>query len=58
VTDNGLDQELPPDRDWLVFASKHCPLRVWPGIGDAAFSQQNVARALGEYGSAMVAPHL
>jgi len=36
-----------------MFASTQCPLRIWVGtLGDAvflaAFSQQNVARALGE----------
>jgi putative restriction endonuclease len=61
ATDNGFDQELERERDWLVFASTQCPLRVWLGaFGDAvflaAFSQQNVARALGEYGIPMAAP--
>ncbi|RKG87107.1 HNH endonuclease [Corallococcus terminator] len=61
ATDNGFDQGLESESDWLVFASTQCPLRVWLGaFGDAvflaAFSQQNVARALGEYGTAMAAP--
>ncbi|WP_437533133.1 HNH endonuclease [Sorangium sp. So ce726] len=61
ATDNGFDQELEREGHWLVFASTHCPLRVWLGaFGDAlflaAFSQQNVARALGEYGTPMAAP--
>ncbi|AKF86364.1 hypothetical protein MFUL124B02_25805 [Myxococcus fulvus 124B02] len=61
ATDNGFDQALDPEGDWLVFASTQCPLRVWLGaFGDAvflaAFSQQNVARALDEYGTAMAAP--
>lgn len=61
ATDNGFDQALELERDWLVFASTQCPLRVWLGaFGDAvllaAFSQQNVARALGEYGTPMAAP--
>lgn len=61
ATDNGFDQELERDGDWLVLASTQCPLRIWLGaLGDtvflAAFSQQNVARALGEYGSPMAAP--
>jgi hypothetical protein len=61
ATDNGFDLELGLEGDWLVFASTQCPLRVWLGVfGDAvllaAFSQQNVARALGEYGTPMLAP--
>ena len=60
TTDNGFDLPLEPDGEWLVFASTQCPLRVWLGaFGDAflaAFSQQNVARALGEYGTPMAAP--
>jgi hypothetical protein len=61
ATDNGFDQELEREEAWLVFASTQCPLRVWLGsFGDAvllaAFSQQNVARALGEYGAPMAAP--
>ncbi len=61
ATDNGFDQELPREGDWLGFASTQCPLRVWLGtFGDAVFlatfSQQNVARALGEYGTPMAAP--
>lgn len=61
AVDNGFDQELPREGDWLGFASTQCPLRVWLGtFGDAVFlatfSQQNVARALGEYGTPMTAP--
>lgn len=61
ATDNGFDQVLDPEADWLVVASTQCPLRVWLGaFGDAvflaAFSQQNVAHALGRYGTPMVAP--
>lgn len=61
ATDNGFDQVLEPERDWLVVASTQCPLRVWLGASSdaafiAAFSQQNVARALGEYGTPMAAP--
>lgn len=61
ATDNGFDQSLEPEGDWLVFASTQCPLRVWLGafgaaVFLAAFSQQNVARTLGEYGTPMVAP--
>ena len=61
ATDNGFDQQLEREGDWLLFASTQCPLRVWLGAsGDAAlfaaFSHQNVARALGEYGTPIVAP--
>lgn len=61
ATDNGFDQVLEPEGGWLVVASTQCPLRVWLGVfGDAvvlaAFSQQNVARALGDYGTPMAAP--
>ncbi|MFE8597796.1 HNH endonuclease [Archangium violaceum] len=61
ATDNGFDQALEPEGDWLVFASTQCPLRVWlSAFGDAvflaAFSQLNVARALGEYETPMAAP--
>jgi putative restriction endonuclease len=61
ATDNGFDRGLAPEGDWLVFASTQCPLRVWLGVfGDAVFlaalSQHNVSRALGEYGTPMVAP--
>lgn len=60
AADNGFDHELKREGDWLVFASTQCPLRVWLGVsGDAiflaAFSQQNVALALGEYGEPMSA---
>jgi hypothetical protein len=61
AVDNGFDQELPRKGGWLGFASTQCPLRVWLSMfGDtvflAAFSQLNVARALGEYGTPMAAP--
>lgn len=61
ATDNGFDQVFEPEGDWLVVASTQCPLRAWLGaFGDAvflaAFSQQNVTRALGDYGTPMVAP--
>lgn len=61
ATDNGFDLVLEPEGDWLVVASTQCPLRVWLGaFGDvvflAAFSQQNVARALGDYGTPMTSP--
>ena len=61
ATDNGFDQELEREGDWLVFASTQCPLRVWLGAFGgtvllSAFSQQNVARALGDYGTPMAGP--
>lgn len=61
ATDNGFDQELDREGNWLPFASTQCPLRVWLGVfGDAvflaAFSQQNVARALDQYGTPITAP--
>lgn len=60
ATDNGFDRELEHEGDWLLFASTQCPLRVWLGALEgaaflAAFSQQNVLRALGEYGTAVAA---
>jgi hypothetical protein len=59
ATDNGFDQSLKSESGWLTFASTQCPLRVWLGIfGDSflvALSQQNVVRALGEYGTPMAA---
>jgi putative restriction endonuclease len=61
ATDNGFDRVLEPEGDWLIVASTQCPLRVWLGaFGDAvflaAFSRQNVARALGDYGTPIAAP--
>lgn len=71
ATDNGFDQALEPEGSFLVFASTQCPLRVWLAVfGDAArladdasppvllaaFSQANVARALGDHGAPMIAP--
>ena len=61
ATDNGFDRELPRDGDWLVFASTQSPLRLWLGAsGDAAllaaFSQQNVARALDGHGTSISVP--
>jgi hypothetical protein len=58
ATDNGFDQEVGREGNWVAFASTQCPLRVWlAALGDApflaAFSQQNVARALGEYGASV-----
>jgi putative restriction endonuclease len=61
AVDNGFDQTLARDGDWLGFSSTQAPLRVWLSyFGDAvyiaAFSQLHVARALGEYGTPMAAP--
>ncbi len=61
AVDNGFDRDLPREGDWLAFASTQAPLRLWLTVfGDAvflaAFSQLHVARALGEYGTPMVAP--
>lgn len=61
ATDNGFDQTLEREGNWLVFASTLCPLRLWLGVfGDAvflaAFSQTNVGAALGDYGTPLLAP--
>lgn len=61
ATDNGFDQPLAADGKWLVFESTQCPLRLWLGMFSealflAAFSHANVASALGEYGTPLVAP--
>jgi len=61
AVDNGFDQELPRKNDWLAFESTQCPLRIWlatfgGGLFLVTFSQQNVARALGEYGTPLAAP--
>jgi putative restriction endonuclease len=61
AVDNGFDQQLPRDDAWLVLASTQCPLRIWLGSGGeagfvAAFSRQNVAAALAEFGTAAAAP--
>ena len=61
AVDNGFDRDLPREGDWLAFASTQAPLCIWLTVfGDAvfiaAFSQQNVARALGAYGTPMAAP--
>jgi hypothetical protein len=57
AVDNGFDQELPREGDWLGFASTQCPLRIWLGsFGDAVFvvafsRRKNVALSLGEHGT-------
>jgi len=61
ATDNGFDQALEREGDWLAFASTQCRLRVWlSALGDAVFlagfSQENVARALDDYGMSIAVP--
>jgi len=61
ATNNGFDNSLGNEGDWLVFTSTHCPLRIWLGaIGDAviliAFSHGNVSNELGGHGIPMLAP--
>ena len=61
AADNGFDQELPRQGDWLGFASTQAPLRVWLSatgsvLVHAAMSQLNVARALGSYGTNELLP--
>src|SRR4051812_37743078 len=59
--DNGFDQELPRQADWLGYASTRAPLKLWlTRFGDAlyvaAFSQANVAKALDGYGTPAASP--
>jgi len=61
AADNGFDLDLPPEGDWIGFASSHAPLRVWLTVlGDAlllaAVSQPNVARVLADHGVPFVNP--
>jgi putative restriction endonuclease len=60
AVDNGFDQEILREPEWLCFASTQCPLRIWLGsIGNSfvvAFSQKNVAQALEQYGNPVVEP--
>jgi putative restriction endonuclease len=61
AVDNGFDQELERQGEWLGFASTRAPLRLWLGtFGEtqfgAAFSQLNVARALGDLGTPLASP--
>ena len=58
AVDNGFDQELLREEDWLAFASSQVPLRIWLSAGAdgrilCAFSQQHVASALSDYGKAV-----
>jgi hypothetical protein len=59
--DNGFDRQLPAEGDWLVFASTKAPLKVGlTALGDGlplvAFSQLNVAKALGDHGTELMSP--
>lgn len=61
ATDNGFDQVVEPQKEWVVAASTQCPLRVWIGAFAeirfvAAFSQANVTHALDNYGMPIDAP--
>jgi hypothetical protein len=61
AVDNGFDQELQPQGDWLAYASTQAPLRLWlRAVGDALFlaavSQQNVAHALLDHGTVFTNP--
>jgi hypothetical protein len=54
--DNGFDFELGRTDNWLGFASTQCALKVWLTVDTnasllAAFSQENVVRGLGGYGT-------
>lgn len=56
AVDNGFDQQNPSTADWFAFASTQAPLRLWlthreEGVFVAAFSQENVARALSDLGA-------
>lgn len=53
AVDNGFDQELPCQEDWLGFSSTHAPLQIWltaieHGPVLIALSQTNVAKALAD----------
>lgn len=61
ASDNGFDQGPAFEGDWMVVASTQCSLRVWLAAFEgmflaAAFSQQNVARALGDHGTPLAGP--
>jgi hypothetical protein len=56
AVDNGFDQQNSVTNDWLAFASTQAPLSMWlshrkEGVFVAAFSQENVARALSDLGA-------
>lgn len=55
AVDNGFDQELPRQDEWLGFASTHAPLRLWLSAIEhgpvlVALSQLDVAKALMDQG--------
>lgn len=55
ANDNGFDEELPRERDWLAYASTHAPVSVWltgseDGRPVVALSRADVAGALGDLG--------
>jgi hypothetical protein len=59
--DNGFDQELPRNSEWLGFASTKSPLWVWLSVDTAsrplvAFSQLKVATALTHMASPTTVP--
>jgi len=61
ASDNGFDQDFPTEDGWLSFASTQCPLQIWLGTFGTSlilvgFSQTNVVRTLGEYGTKFVVP--
>jgi len=56
AVDNGFDQQFVSSGDWMAFASTQAPLHLWlthreEGVFVAAFSQQDVARALPDLGA-------
>jgi len=58
--DNGFDREFEPIGEWLHYGSTQIPLHVWLGafgnVPLAAFSQEHVARALGDTGTPLLSP--
>jgi hypothetical protein len=61
AVDNGFDQELERQGNWLGFASTQAPLRLWlsafsDAVFIAGFSQAHVARALGDFGATVLSP--
>lgn len=61
AVDNGFDQELPRQGDWLGFASTRAPLRLWLGVLRevdyvVALSRANVATGLSDLGAPLTLP--
>ncbi len=61
AVDNGFERPVGREGDWLAFGSSQCPMRIWlSSLGETvllvAFSQLNVGRALGEYGTPLASP--